>query len=334
MSDATTGPSGRATRLVCVNPNPSIDRTLTLERLEIGAVNRVEETVEAAGGKGAIVARSARSLGHRAVCVGPVGGRTGAAIKWLAEREGMDAAWVDVAGESRTNTTIVARGASDDTVGDTVVNEAGPTLAEREWQALGDLVSQLVGDGGAACISGSLPPGVGPGQAEALVAALVARRCATFVDSHGAALGAMGAARPWCIKVNDVEAAEHLGVAIDGPADAEHHVAALAERVAGAAIITLGAGGAVCATPDGLVVRVAAPSVHAVSAVGSGDAFLAGLASALALEGRGLEESLRWAAAAGAANARAGSQGVFTRADVAGLLGEARVTVVDGAGGR
>lgn len=326
MSDPTTGPSGRATRLVCVNPNPSIDRTLTLERLEIGAVNRVEETVEAAGGKGAIVARSARSLGHRAVCVGPVGGRAGAAIKWLAEREGLDAAWVDVAGESRTNTTIVTGVASDDTV----VNEAGPTLVEREWRALGDLVSQLAGDGGAACISGSLPPGVGPAQSEALVAALVARRCTTFIDSHGEALGAMGAARPWCIKVNDVEAAEHLGVAIDGPADAERHVSTLAEGVAGAAIITLGAGGAVCATPDGVVVRVAAPSVRAVSAVGSGDAFLAGLASALALEGRGLEESLRWAAAAGAANARAGSQGVFTRADVAGLLGEARVTVVDG----
>ena len=311
-----------SSRLVCLNPNPSIDRTLILDELVLGGVNRVAKSSEVAGGKGAIVTRTAQNLGHDAVCCGPLGGRVGQTVREMAEAEGLTAAWVPVSGQTRVNTTIVSSGPVD-----TVVNEAGPVLSAEEWDAYCKLASELAGDDGVACISGSLPQGVDDNQARSLVEALLDRNCKVFVDSHGAALTAMAKARPWCIKVNHLEAAAFVGSPADQQGDITATVVELANHVTGVAIITLGGDGAVCATPDGYVVQVRPAPIDATSAVGSGDAFLAGLASAT-LTGRSLDEALVRATACGAANAQSGLQGSVELSNVEALMGAVKLTVL------
>ena len=80
------------------------------------------------------------------------------------------------------------------------------------------------------------------------------------------------------------------------------------------AIVTDGARGAVLACADGLWECVP-PQVDVVSAVGSGDSFLAGFLWAWD-SGQGPEEALRLGTAAGAANARHYGSGLCTRDEV------------------
>ena len=82
--------------------------------------------------------------------------------------------------------------------------------------------------------------------------------------------------------------------------------------------LTLGKAGAVLATAAGNW-YAQSPGISAVSAVGSGDSFLAGLITSLD-SGLPGPEALRRAAAAGAANALRSGAGVFTMQDFGALL--------------
>jgi len=98
--------------------------------------------------------------------------------------------------------------------------------------------------------------------------------------------------------VNEVEAGQVLGLA--GPVDAAT-VAAATARLRPALVVTLGARGALVAE-SGDVAEVPAQPVDAVDTVGAGDAFVGGLAAALAA-GETLADAVRWGSAAGALTA-------------------------------
>jgi 6-phosphofructokinase 2 len=89
---------------------------------------------------------------------------------------------------------------------------------------------------------------------------------------------------------------------------------------AGIVALTLGPAGAVLVGRDG-VLRSSAPEVGVVSAVGAGDAFLAGLVLRLA-QGRSIEEAFRTAVAAGTATTMLPATGLCRRDDVARLEDE------------
>jgi len=93
-------------------------------------------------------------------------------------------------------------------------------------------------------------------------------------------------------------------------------------RSDGLVALTLGAGGAVLLEDGKEVARAVPPSVQAVDGTAAGDAFTACLLVSL-LEGRGHEESLARACAAGAvAASRLGAQpSLPTAAEVDAILG-------------
>jgi tagatose 6-phosphate kinase len=70
---------------------------------------------------------------------------------------------------------------------------------------------------------------------------------------------------------------------------------------------------------------VAAPAVEAVNPIGSGDAFAAGMAAAIA-RGEGVEGQLRLGTACAVANAMTAMAGTVVRADVERLAREVGVT--------
>ncbi|MEO5939316.1 MAG: PfkB family carbohydrate kinase, partial [Candidatus Limnocylindrales bacterium] len=118
-----------------------------------------------------------------------------------------------------------------------------------------------------------------------------------IVDSHGPALELAIAAGPTIVKVNAAEAGAATA------ADALPAARSIIERGAGAAVITLGAEGAVLADGAGAWRLSAPPTTRGAYPVGSGDAFLAGLASGM-VDGLTLVEAARRGMAAGFANAQ------------------------------
>ena len=76
--------------MLVAGPNLTMDRTLAIAELRPGEVLRFERVVVTPGGKGLDVARAARALGHPAVLVSLLPGRTGEAAGALIADLGLD----------------------------------------------------------------------------------------------------------------------------------------------------------------------------------------------------------------------------------------------------
>jgi 6-phosphofructokinase 2 len=145
-----------------------------------------------------------------------------------------------------------------------------------------------------------LPNGV-PGDFLVALAEIARRKGARFVlDSSGPGLKTTLAKTPvWLVKPSLSELQDLVGHALDE----ETAVAAATDLVrkgrAEMVAVTLGADGAILATP-GKVLRAPALKVEARSTVGAGDSFLGAVVWALA-DGRSLEEALAFGIAGGAA---------------------------------
>jgi 1-phosphofructokinase family hexose kinase len=300
--------------IVCVTPNPAIDRTLEVPGLRPGSMMRATASRIAAGGKGVNVARALSALGARTRCMGPLGGASGRILADLAAAEALPATWTWCDVETRSCLILVDSAAREATV----INEAGPRLAAEDWNRVcADVLAQMAG-ASAVCVSGSLPPGVPPEELAALCRSLVGAGQVPWVDSSGPALEAVLAVPGLRLKINREEAQELLGRRIDGVAACEDAARQLVARGMAAVVVTMGGEGALLADRDGCW-RVEAPPIVTVSAVASGDSFLGGLVAAWT-SGRDLREALCWGAAAGTANALAAGGARFTRSQFDSVL--------------
>lgn len=257
--------------IVTVTPNPSIDRTVRLERLERGAVLRAIEATAEAGGKGVNVARALASQGIDVVAVVPLAAESEASYGALLEAAAPFVP-VSVAGAVRVNISLVE---PDGTV--TKVNEPGPRLSEDEADRLLACVAAQAAGATWVVGSGSLPPGA-PADFYARLARLRAADRRVAVDASGDALRL---ARPVdLLKPNHAELEELVGEALATLGD----VVRAAKRVVDAgtctaALVSLGAAGAVYV--DASDARYAEARVGDVAnAVGAGDALLAGYLAA------------------------------------------------------
>jgi 1-phosphofructokinase family hexose kinase len=309
--------------IICVTPNVSLDRTCIVERLVPGAVLRTDHALAVAGGKGLNVARSLHVLGHRPVTVGMIGGHTGSHVAALAREEGVDARWVEIRGETRTCMVIVSR----ETGMATGIYEAGPVVRADEWSAFERAVVQEAAHARVVCLCGSLPPGVPSDRYGSLVGQL-RRTTLVFVDTHGDPLASAIAADPTAVKINAEEAAALLGRRIVTLDEAVAAAATLSSSGISQVVVTLGRGGAVLAHSGG-VYRAEPPDVDTASAVGSGDAFLAGYVAAQ-VEGADPVAALRCGVAAGAANAQTSWGGTFQHASYSAALQRVTVTARGG----
>jgi len=285
---------GTAPKAAIVSANTAIERLLVVDGHRPGAVHRLVEDRTLAGGKPVNVARVLHQLGGvQPVLVGFAGGDTGALFRRLLAAEGLTGRWADTAGATRICETLVDLA---DPAGATVYNAAGPAITPAELAALDTLVEELTSTSAALVCTGSLPPGVPVTGYRDRLASARARGLVTVLDTHGPALAAGAAAAPTVVKVNRDELA-----AVGG--DPESVVAGWRATGTECVIVTDGARPTEAYTPDGRW-RVAAAPVDVVSAVGSGDAYLAGLLdSLLTRPDAGWPVHLRRAAACGAANA-------------------------------
>ncbi len=261
--------------------NPSFDKTVTVEKLTPGALNRVLSVREDAGGKGVNVAVGLKRLGaaHRLlVCTGTANGER---FGGLLKSEGVASRSFPVEGAVRTNLKVISR--ADGTV--TEINEPGAPVPETVAGALADAAVEALGEEPAgrrwAVLTGSLPPGAPADTYARLIRALRARDVRCLLDADGEALRLGLAAEPAVVKPNLSELEGLCGRRLDGL----HAIAAAAREkllTEGTefAAVTLGAQGALLIRREGVWFAPPLP-VQAASPIGAGDAMAAGLTAAL-----------------------------------------------------
>src|SRR3954462_12839697 len=113
--------------MLVAGPNLTIDRTLAIAELRPGEVLRFERVVVTPGGKGLNVARAARALGHRALLVSLVPGRTGEAAAAMIADQGVRRPAARAPGERRSTAVTQERDGRP-----TVPTEPGPPVGEQQ----------------------------------------------------------------------------------------------------------------------------------------------------------------------------------------------------------
>ena len=285
--------------IVTVTLNPAIDQTIEIDALVAGDTNRVAAIRWDVGGKGINVARVLKELGYEPLACGFAPGDLGRMIEDSLLDAGIGCEFSFVPGETRTNITILDRTSHVHTV----LAAAGPRVTEHAITQLRSSITRRLRPRIESwlVLAGSIPPGAGAGLYVDLLGIAADRRAKTALDAEGdvvAEVLAAGAA-PNLLKLNGHEAGRLLGIEIDGADAALDAARRLRSWGVEQVVITRGAEGCVASTPEGDF-RAPAPSVEVNSAVGAGDAFLAGLLFSLVRD-RSWSEALRTATAAGAA---------------------------------
>jgi 1-phosphofructokinase family hexose kinase len=283
--------------VLAVTPSPSIDREVVNPNFRLQHINRPEQVIVMAGGKGLNVARAVRRLGGSVKACLLLAGHNGRWITDQLEQEGIafTAAWRP--GETRVSTSII----DPKSPALTEIYERGEPVDSNSWQMFEEVLQNALADVNWVTFSGSLPPGAHPHGMFRMIESVhrAARPCA--VDGRGEFLRNALAASPEIVKINASEAAEILSCEVNTSAEALSAAEAICGLGAGTTVITLGNQGAVAGGYYGRWV-CRAPIVEVVAPVGSGDSFLGALILSLA-RGQGLPLALSWAVAAGAANA-------------------------------
>jgi len=281
--------------IVTVTANPSLDRTIEVDRLRRGEVQRATGARVDPGGKGVNVSRALVANGHATRAVLTSGGHASTELIDLLAEADVPVLEVPVSQGVRSNLTIAE---ADGTV--TKLNEAGPDLRPEEVAEL--LVAAIVPtlDRSTAWIAGcgSLPPGVGADFYALLVERAHAAGAKAAVDTSGPALDACLAARPDLVKPNLEELAEAARTPIATLGDAVKAAEALREAGARAVLASLGADGAILVDDTGVHHAVAPLAGPLASTVGAGDASLAGFLAAGGEGPQALAVAVAWGTAA------------------------------------
>lgn len=308
-----------------VTLNPTIDRTMHLAALRVGELNRAIRSRIDLSGKGVNVSVALRRFGIESVMMGFAGGIAGRLLANGLGDAGYTCAFRTISGETRSNLTVI-----DTSTGITTkLNEPGPTVTDGDIAGLEtDLVSMLTAED-RVVLSGSLPPGAPPDTYARLIRACRASKASVVLDTSAPAIAPGCRAAPDLVKPNDIEAAELVRLPLD---TLEQLVAGLdAMRALGPerVLLSLGRRGAALAVSNE-VWLAEPPTIHEVSAIGAGDAALAGALYAWD-QMLAPPEMVRWAVATGTATAMEDGTMMPSRESIEAVRQQVRVSCLRGA---
>lgn len=309
--------------ITTVTLNAAIDKTYYTGRFELGTVTRVGEMISMPGGKGINVARVVRLLGGSVIASGFVGGFNGEYMVSELGKQGINADFVRVEGESRLCLNII------DTYNrvSTELLEQGPAISPEQALEMKDKIADLAAKSSIVVLSGSLPKGVSVSFYAELTAELNRLGVKVFVDTSGDALLEAVKAKPFFIKPNEHEVEKLLGKRIEHESELHACIRELLASGISCVAVSLGEAGSI-AGYGGELFRIRAPRIEAVNTVGCGDSFVAGMALALS-NNEPIEECLRLATASGTANALMPGAGVVDPDTVHSLLEHVQISKID-----
>lgn len=290
--------------ILVINANPLLNVVHTGD-FALGAINRVAAMAIHAEGKGVNVARVLTRLGHTVVLTGFAGGHSGAWLRELIRAEGIEDAFVDTIAPIR----VGCMASSDRHEHPTTLLPNGFPVTAAECTALSARVGALLGQVRLVIISGSVPDPAANRLYAGLLALCHAAAVPCWLDAHSQAL-ALALASP-CPPALAKPNLEEYAQSRDWQRVEELHITD---------------GGGPVAVRLGSAARwtVIPPAIQQVNPIGSGDCYVAGLTHGWLL-GWPVEERLRFAAAAGAANARRQDVAQITPAEIDVLLGDVTV---------
>ena len=260
-----------------VTLHPAMDKLIFVDDFVVGGLNRTDKVVFRAGGKGINVSREVRRMGSKTTAMGFISGQTGKKITRMLLEKGVPCDFIEVPGETRTNSKIIDR----KTGKCTEINESSPELQQADLLALEQKIRENVKYGDVVVFSGSAPKNT-PSDVYARWIRLVRDLGGMSVlDADGDLLREGVKGGPTVVKPNRDELSTLLGKKVEiVNDDVIQSVRAILSDDMRMIFLTLGPQGAVLVEREN-VLFAPAPDVNVVSTVGAGDAMAAAIAVGL-----------------------------------------------------
>lgn len=298
----------------CVCLNPAVQRTLTINNLQVNAVNRATHVTESVGGKGVNVSRVLKTLGQPSVVTGFVGGDTGVLARNLLDQEGITHDFVTTVHKTRTCITIL------DQINHTHTElvEEGKSVTSAEMAEMYQVYERHLQSCQLVVISGTTPAGVPEDVYYQLITLAQAQNIPVLLDTQKQWLLQALKAKPFLVKINREELMAAFQQTDESPTILQHLIRQLLQEGVEWAVITH-RDEETLLTGHHQQWTIVPPKIIPVNPIGSGDAMLAGIAAAL-LQQQSLLQAVCLGTACGSANALTLTPGVIKREDVERLL--------------
>ncbi|MCI1966904.1 MAG: 1-phosphofructokinase [Oscillospiraceae bacterium] len=283
--------------IITVTLNPSIDKTIAIEKLFPYGLNRVIHSRTDPGGKGINVARALKNFGINVSVTGLIAGRQGRLLMDALQNAGIQADFLEIQGETRTNLKIF-----DESVHRTTeINETGFYVSSENLARFQGKFQGLIQRTKMVVLGGSLPPGIPPEFYAECVSAAKAAGAKVLLDADGAALKAGIQSVPYAVKPNLQELETLSGCRFSGKREIAEAAQNLTRSGIEIVIVSMGADGAVVVNREEAY-AVDSWQIPVKSATGAGDSMVAALAASV-LNHRSLTEIAKWTTAAGTVTA-------------------------------
>ncbi|WP_394139417.1 1-phosphofructokinase [Cytobacillus oceanisediminis] len=282
--------------ILTVTLNPAIDTAYRLEYLKTGSTTRTKKPLKTVGGKGLNVTRVLSILGESVTATGFLGGSNGTYIRNELARLGVRDEFVQILGETRQCLAFI-----DSRNNHTEILEEGPSISSEEQEEIRKLLRVLIPEVNILVVSGSLPLGVSSNLYQWMIREAKNHGVKVLLDTSGEALAESLLLGPYLIKPNREELEEILGCSCQGEEEIWKAMEKIAEKGIEVVIVSDGDKGSLVYY-KGERLKVVSAEIRAVSAVGSGDSFIAGFAAGLS-KGYSIKDTLVLASACGSANA-------------------------------
>lgn len=276
--------------------NPAMDKTVVIENLTPGGVNRIKSLRVDVGGKGINVSKCLKSLGCESTAAAFWGGTVGQrGIDFLREN-GIGSLAVTVPEDTRTNLKIIDPVRHENTD----INEPGPTISEENLAELIRKLDESIVPGDILILSGSIPKGCPSSIYRDLIMRYQDQGAKVYLDVDGENFRLGITAAPSLIKPNIDELNRHLNANLTEVPEIAAAAKELLKLGIQEVVVSLGGDGALL-VKEGLCLKAEGLRVPVLSTVGAGDSMVAALACG-AEKGLSDEQRLKLAIAISAAS--------------------------------
>ena len=193
--------------IVTVRMNPAIDKTIEVENLELGGLNRIKHVEIDVGGKGINVSKTIQKLGEISVATGFIAGNSGKIIENFMNNLGIKTDFITVEGETRTNTKVFEESGKV-----TELNEPGAKVSEEQIEALETKILGYVDENTIVVLAGSVPAGVDKGIYAKITESVHKKGGKVLMDADGELFVKALEAGPDMIKPNRDELQKYVGI--------------------------------------------------------------------------------------------------------------------------
>lgn len=279
--------------MITLTLNPCVDKTVSIENLNIYGLNRIKTSRQDIGGKGINVARVLKSSGETVSVCGILGDENSEIFNEFLNSQNIENKFTKVCGRVRTNTKIIDQSC----LKTTEFNESGfPVLKSDFERFLNNFDKAIVGEN-ILFLSGSTPLGISSNIYQALIEKANSKGIKAILDADGIAFEHGIKSCPYAVKPNLCELETYSGTCCHSEEIIVKKSLELIDKGIEIVLVSMGEKGAIISSKSESFIATPWECIVA-STVGAGDAMTATLGYSIS-KGFSLEETLKVCVSAG-----------------------------------